>query len=293
MSPESPFVLPSPEEGRLAAADGTRLVYSLFRAEQPRASVIITHGYAEHRGRYRYLLEALVSKGVSVLTWDCRGHGESGGVRGTIGRFDIYLEDFAVILRYGQEVLPTPLFAFGHSMGGLIMTRFFQQRSPAVAGLIVSNPSLGLRMQVPGWKLTLAKLLSHLVPGFNLPSDIPPELISRDPAEIRRYKDDPLVFGHATARWAVEFMAAQDATIRRPADLAALPVLVLLGSGDGIADAATSRDFYGRCTAASCKIVMYDGFYHELINEGPAHREQVFTDLLAWMDQRIAALATD
>ena len=293
MSAEPEFVLPSPEEGRLAVADGTRLVYSLYRAEAPRAGVIITHGYAEHRGRYRYLLEALVSKGVSVLTWDCRGHGESGGVRGTVGRFDTYLDDFAVILRFAQDALPRPLFAFGHSMGGLIMTRFFQQRSPAVAGLIVSNPSLGLRMRVPAWKLSLAKLLSRLVPGFNLPSDIPPELISRDPAEVQRYKADPLVFGLATARWAVEFMAAQDATLSRPADLAALPVLVLLGGGDGIADAATSRDFYGRCTAASCDIRMYDGFYHELINEGPAHREQVFNDLLAWLDQRVVDVTSD
>lgn len=293
MSSAPGFTLQAPEDGRLAAADGTRLVYSLYRAKEPRCAMIITHGYAEHRGRYTYLLEALVGAGVSVLSWDCRGHGESGGVRGTIGRFDTYLDDFAVLLRFAQEVLPTPLFCFGHSMGGLIMTRFFQQQSPAVAGLIVSNPSLGLSMQVPGWKLTLAKLLSRLLPAFNLPSDIPPELISRDPTEVQRYKDDTFVFGHATARWAVEFMAAQNATVLRPADLAAIPVLALLGSGDGIADWATSRDFYSRCTAATCDIRTYEGFYHELINEGPADRAKVFKDLLAWLDQHIGERTDD
>lgn len=289
MSAKSPSASPPVEDGRLAAADGLRLVYSLHRAAEPRAGLIISHGYAEHRGRYRYLLDALLAQGISVLSWDSRGHGESGGVRGLVGRFDTYLDDFAVILRFAREVLPTPLFAFGHSMGGLIMTRFFQERSPPIDGLILSNPSLKLRMQVPAWKLSLARLLARVLPAFNLPSDIPPELISRDPAEIKRYGEDPLVFGHATARWAVEFMAAQNAALLRPADLAAIPVLVLLGSADGIADAAISRDFFSRCTAAQCDIRTYDGFYHELINEGPAHREQVFVDVLAWLDQRIAA----
>jgi alpha-beta hydrolase superfamily lysophospholipase len=280
----------NPETGRLAAADGLRLVYTLHRAENARAGMVVTHGYAEHRGRYGYLVEAMVASGISVLTWDARGHGDSGGTRGLVGRFDEYLDDFAVIMRFARQVLPRPLIAFGHSMGGLIVTRFYQERSLPVDGLVLSNPALQLSMVVPGWKLTAVKLLARLLPAFSLPSDIPPELISRDPQEIARYRDDKVVFGHATARWAREFMATQRDTLLRPADLAALPVLVLLSTGDGIIDWAVSQDFYGRCMAADCEIKTYAGHYHELINEGPAHRELVFADVRQWIDQRISAL---
>ena len=278
-----------PESGRLAASDGLRLVYTLHRAANERAGMIITHGYAEHRERYRYLVDAMLAHGISVLTWDARGHGQSGGARGLIGRFDEYLDDYEVVLRHAQDVLPRPLIAFGHSMGGLIMTRFYQDRSGAIDGLVLSNPALELRMRVPAWKVTLARLLARVMPACTLPSDIPPEMISRDPQEVARYKADTLVFPHATARWASEFMATQRNTVLRPADLAALPVLVLLGTGDGIIDSAVSEDFFGRCTAADCEIKRYEGHYHELVNEGPAHRELVFADLREWLDARVAS----
>ncbi len=289
MAAEDHATSTSTETGRLAAADGLRLVYTLHRAENAHTGLVITHGYAEHRGRYQYLVDAMVAHGVSVLTWDARGHGESGGARGLVGRFDEYLDDFAVIMRFAREVLPRPLIAFGHSMGGLIVTRFYQERSLPVDGLVLSNPALQLRMQVPGWKLTASKLLARFMPAFSLPSDIPPELISRDPQEIARYREDTLVFGHATARWASEFLSTQRSTQLRPAELAALPVLVLLGTGDGIIDHAVSQDFYGRCTAADCEIKTYAGHYHELVNEGPAHRELVFADMRNWLDARVAA----
>ncbi|MCZ6992352.1 alpha/beta fold hydrolase, partial [Salmonella enterica] len=91
------------------------------------------------------------------------GCGRSEGRKGHIDRFDVYLE------AVGQWVEETrqenaenkPLFLLGHSLGGLIATRFVQRYPDrhALAGLILSSPLFQLKLDVPGWKLRLAGTL--------------------------------------------------------------------------------------------------------------------------------------
>ena len=59
----------------------------------------ITHGYAEHCGRYREVAHVIVNAGWAALAYDVRGHGQSPGVRGFIDRFDTYLDDLAAMPR--------------------------------------------------------------------------------------------------------------------------------------------------------------------------------------------------
>jgi alpha-beta hydrolase superfamily lysophospholipase len=63
----------------------------------PKGVVLVTHGYAEHCGRYRELANVIVREGWAALSYDVRGHGQSPGVRGFIERFDAYLTDLAAM----------------------------------------------------------------------------------------------------------------------------------------------------------------------------------------------------
>lgn len=271
------------EEGRLAASDGLRLVYTLHRAETPKAALVICHGYADHRQRYRHLIAALVPQGISVLGFDLRGHGDSGGARGFVRHFDEYYDDLEVALTFARARLPDRLFLFGHSMGGLVAVRCLQERALALDGVVVCNPALELRMPVPGWKLAAARGLAKVVPGFRLESGLSPELISRDPEEVSRYRADPLVFSHTTARWVAEFGAAQRAAVDRPGDFSPRRLLVLLGLADRIIDPGVSRDFFERCAATDRQIATFPHHHHELFNEPPAARQQVFAMLSAFL----------
>ena len=60
--------------------------------------VLVTHGYAEHCGRYHEVAHVIVNAGWAVLSYDVRGHGKSPGERGYIDRFATYLGDFAAML---------------------------------------------------------------------------------------------------------------------------------------------------------------------------------------------------
>lgn len=280
--------LPS-QSGQITAFDGLRIVHRLWAADAPKAGLLVVHGFAEHGLRYGHLLDALVPAGVSVMTWDQRGHGSSGGRRGHIERFADYTDDVEMMIAFARQRLPSPLFVLGHSMGGLIMTRIAVERGLDVAGLVLSNPFLALKLPVPAWKELAAKGLSSLMPTLPIPSDLPPTLISRDPEEVRKYAEDPLVFNSATARWGAEIFRIHDAVAARFDRFAFGPTLVQVGTGDGIADPAVTTRLFGSVRREDCRVEVYPDAFHELYNEPDEVRTAVLADLSGWILEHAAA----
>ena len=92
----------------------------------PIAHVVVAHGFAEYTRRQVNLAEALVSAGMSVLRYDMRGHGHSGGRRGHVERFDDYVDDLCDMVERARTP-DVPLYVVGHSQGGLITTRAMMQ----------------------------------------------------------------------------------------------------------------------------------------------------------------------
>src|SRR5436309_5356418 len=128
---------------------------------EPKGVVLVTHGYAEHCGRYREVAHVITDAGWAVLAYDVRGHGKSPGARGAIDHFATYLADHAAALAAARELVPAdaPTVLLGHSHGSLIVLRALcDARPPAAAAAIVSSPYLGLRMAVPGYKKLLARV---------------------------------------------------------------------------------------------------------------------------------------
>ena len=90
------------------------------------AVLIIVHGLSEHSARYMNLVNKLVLKGVTVHTFDHRGHGRSAKkLVAHVDNWLEYLEDLkAFVNRVAIKEPNTPLFLMGHSMGGLITANY-------------------------------------------------------------------------------------------------------------------------------------------------------------------------
>lgn len=270
------------EAGHFSAPDGVQLQYRIHRGEAPKFGVLVVHGFAEHGNRYGHVIDALVPAGAAVMTYDQRGHGTSGGKRVFVARFGEYTDDLKLAIELASRKLPAPLFVLGHSMGGLIVLLAARTKPAGVAGFVVSNPGLRNKVQIPGWKETLAKVASSLAPGLSIPSGIPPDHVSRDSDEVREYDRDMLNNKNATARWYTEFVAAQAELLAQPEALQGLPLLVQVGDGDLIIDPAATIAFAGQ-TGNTTELKVYPGLYHEIYNELAADRDQVLSDLRAWL----------
>jgi alpha-beta hydrolase superfamily lysophospholipase len=259
----------------------------LEHGPEPVAVIALVHGYGDHGGRHTWFGEDMAERGYAVYAYDLRGHGQSTGTRGQIKRFDDYLDDTAIFLDEVRRRQPgKPLVLLGHSLGGLICARFAEERPCDVRALILSSPFFALTVQPEPTKLVGAKVVSVVWPGRDIGNTVVAAALSHDQTVVDAYVTDPLVHHVATARWVAETLRAQDAAMAGAPGVT-LPLLVLYGKDDQVADPAFMEAFFATAGSADKKLVHYEGLYHELFNE--VDRAQVFADVAAWLAERLPA----
>jgi alpha-beta hydrolase superfamily lysophospholipase len=248
-------------------------------AGTPTGVVLISHGYAEHCGRYHEVAHVIVNAGWAALSYDVRGHGKSPGERGYIDRFSVYLDDLAAMHTAARALVDprAPLILLGHSHGSLITLRALAgDQPPAAAAAIVSSPFLALRLRVPPHKRALAWIGSRLAPKLAQPNALRVEDLTQDKQKQAERLADKQCFDIATARWFTEASAAQDYVLAHAARIK-LPTTWLVGHDDPIADPDRSKLVAGKILGASYHDLL--GMKHEVFNE--VERGKVFSDLTA------------
>jgi alpha-beta hydrolase superfamily lysophospholipase len=266
---------------KIAVRGGSLYAESFVPAGSPRGSVLVTHGYMEHCGRYHELASVIVKAGWSVLTYDVRGHGKSFGPRGFVERFTDYLDDLDAAHTAARALAPdAPSILLGHSHGSLITLRALAgDRPPNAVHAIISSPFLGQRLKVPAYKRVLGRIASRVAPKLSIPEKLPVSGLTRDPAKAAEHEADKLCFDLATARWFTEATAAQ-AYVDAHAQRIRIPTTWLVGGADPITDPDTSRRIAGKIKGAD-----YHDFpemVHEVFNE--VDRGRVFTEVEKVLD---------
>jgi alpha-beta hydrolase superfamily lysophospholipase len=248
----------------------------------PRAVIVVSHGLAEHGGRYETLAGELVQRGYAVYAVDHRGHGRSSGPRANIDRFAHLVADFCAFTgRCARQHLDTPVFMLGHSMGGAVAFASALRLQHMLRGLVLSAPALATGQPVPRLQELFVRLLSVVAPDTGALT-LPADAVSRDPSVVARYAADPLVHHKAIpARTLVELLGAMQGFPASAPDLR-LPTLILHGTADKLVPLAATRLVYQAFGTRDCVVKLYEGLYHEVFNE--PERERVTADLFRWLE---------
>ncbi|MCA9053744.1 MAG: alpha/beta fold hydrolase [Planctomycetaceae bacterium] len=269
----------------LASTDGIPLFVRIHRPllHSARRNLMIVHGAGQHGGRYLQLAEAAVGQGWTVVACDLRGHGRSGGVPTHLDHFDQYLTDLdSLISALALDVGRTAFF--GHSLGGLVCTRYLQSRETQAPALALSSPLLALKLRVSQMKLAAGKLCALIAPRTRFRTQVREAQLTTNGSALARRRTDPLTRRSVTAGWYFQVLdAVCDAW--EQADRLTLPLLMLQGDADQIVDPDAPYRWLPRVPSADKTLQVLPNQLHELLHE-PGW-ERTVDEILAWIDRRV------
>ena len=260
---------------------GTNVFGQSWLVENPKAVVGIIHGMGEHSSRYNYLIDVLNSAGISVVAYDQFGHGRTEGKRGHVPNYDMLLGCVGELTSKMVELVPAkPTFLFAHSMGGNVLLNYLIRRNPKINGAIVSAPWLKLAFDPPAIQLKLAKLVSGILPGLVQSSKLDVNAISKDPKEVQRYVNDPLVHDKISTAFFVGVHEAGEWALEHAAELKT-PLLLYHGTADTLTSHDASKAFAEKASG-DVTFKSLEGFFHESHNE--PEREELFKVIVEWIN---------
>ena len=124
-------------------------VYRNLPISEPEAVVHISHGIAEHAGRYAWFMQILRDAGYAVYAHDYRGHGYTYADDSCKGHFSdkngidkvLHDLDFAIdrIKKHHPNI---PIFCFGHSLGSILLLRYATSSYHRINGIACWNSGI-------------------------------------------------------------------------------------------------------------------------------------------------------
>jgi alpha-beta hydrolase superfamily lysophospholipase len=264
----------TPTESTFTGVRGAIQTYA-WSGRERRYLVVLAHGYGEHARRYDHVAQALVNDGAVVFALDHHGHGRSEGERASVSDPEDFTLDLDTLVERARGEHPgLPLVLIGHSMGGLIATRYAQQHSGKLAALVLSGPVIGGN---PGFQQLLA-----MDPIPDVPID--PSTLSRDPSVGKAYLADPLVYHGPFRRETLEALFAAVGQIAAGPRIE-IPTLWIHGELDMLAPLDATRPAAAAIRTDAWQEKIYPGAMHEIFNE--TNRAEVIGDVLGFIDSAI------
>ncbi|KAI8894555.1 Alpha/Beta hydrolase protein [Globomyces pollinis-pini] len=256
-----------------------------------KATMVFCHGLGEHINRYHELFLEFVQKGVRVASFDQRGFGKTIERYGKKGHNDGMNTTFEDVLLISNKVkiAGKPHFIMGHSMGGgialAVASRYPEQFDACIgsAPLIQVDPaSLPSKIE-----LGLLSLGSSWFPTLGFPGKLDVSFISRDQNEVQKYTSDPLIHPIASFGLLKDMLNNCDDLLNNRVKDFNLPLYIAHGTNDKLTCPISSKKFFDQVPTTDKTYKSYEGYYHELHNESPEHRQVVYRDYVDWIGDRI------
>jgi alpha-beta hydrolase superfamily lysophospholipase len=275
-------------EANLKSKDGIEFFVRGWEPEiKSKAIVALVHGLGEHTGRYEHIAQAMTDAGYTLVGFDLRGHGKSGGVRGHFPSLDAVMQDIKDFFAFLTTRYPElPQFLYGHSLGGLLVLTYVLKNKPKLKGVIATGAGLRSPIHQQKMKILMAKVLGSLAPSAQIASGLETAAISHDPKIVDAYLHDPLVHNRISLGFGKTGLNATD-YVWSHAEEFSVPLLIMHGSADRITYSHGSADFSRLAAKNNTDITLklWEGMYHEVHNE--PEKKQVIQFMIDWLDRHL------
>ncbi len=303
---------------KMKTRDGMSLYVDEYQSEkEPRAVLLIIHGMAEHKERYKNFAAFMAERNISVYVYDQRGCGSSQlpsmpkGMLSLQNGWELLLEDanqMVGLLASKHDGLP--LFVLGHSMGSLVMRCAAMMTGDKLSGLILSGTAKN-----PGISGSFGKMLAVFLHTFShsrKPSQLMDRLLfarnnerfepartsfdwlSRDEKVVDDYVADPDCGFVCPPSFYLELIKGaqlawkQETFLRTPKNL---PILLLGGDEDPVGDygvaAEQVRQAFLDAGVREVNVKLFAGGRHEMLNE--INKDEVYRFVESWMNEKMIA----
>lgn len=304
------------QQMHMVASDQTPIAYHqwLPKDGSVKALLLILHGMAEHSARYDDFAKSLTKEGFAVWAPDHRGHGKTAEGK-TLGYFAdeggwqrVVDDAFELTELINGEYPAQPLFLLGHSMGSFLARTLVTQHSEVFDGVIIvgtgaDKGALGKigqflvkrNIKKHGAKHPDALMDKMSFGSFNKQIKNPTsnfDWLSRDPAQVKKYDDDPLCGYLCTSSFFKDLLTgvevANDRALakRLPSDL---PMYIISGSEDPVGDYSKGvrkvYELYKEAGIEDLSLTLVEGARHEILNE--TDRKDTYKLITQWMKKRI------
>ncbi|MBA2779795.1 alpha/beta hydrolase [Billgrantia kenyensis] len=249
---------------------------------EPIGTAFVVHGYYDHLGLYRHLLEQLLERRWRVVLWDLPGHGLSSGRRACIDDFSHYGECLQALQEQleSKDLAPKPWLGVGQSTGAAILATDALSRPDEGhwSGLVLLAPLV----RPSGWPQ--AGWLHTLVGPFvqSLPRRFGPNSTDAEFAAFLRERD-PLQPEYLSLNWVSAMRRWMPQLLALPSS--DLPTLILQGEQDLTVDWEWNLSVLER-KFPQARIHRHPEARHHLVNEA----EPIRTILFATLDEFVAEL---
>ncbi|MCB0209158.1 MAG: lysophospholipase [Anaerolineae bacterium] len=252
---------------------------------QPRAVVILVHGFNSHSGQYLWVADQLMVDGLAVYALDLRGRGRSEGERYYVQQMEDYTDDVATLVSMAKSQEPgLPVFVLGHSAGGVVSCIYTLEHQSEIDGLICE--SFAYELPVPDLVLSFLKGLSYITPHTHVFS-LKNEDFSRDPSVVEAMNNDILIKGESQPAQTGKVLINAAHRLTEEFPQITLPVLILHGTADKATKPSGSQHFYDAAGSTDKTLKLYEGHYHDMLND--LGKEEVMADIKAWINDHLPA----
>lgn len=271
--------------GSIKSFDSTNLYYMKDVTKNPKAIIVIVHGFGEHLGKYEYVKDKLNEFGYGVYRFDNRGHGRSGGERGYIRDFKDLAKDTDAFIEFIKNENPnTPIFMLGHSMGGFITALYGVVFKNKIDGQILSSAATVEPIKVRGLRGKFFKFVNGILPKIHIKNPVI-RATPKGKEVTTNYQEDELDLRSATLNFYVQFLVNGIGWLRKNYKNYHYPCLILHGSDDKLVEKEASIQFHSSISSTDKQIKIYDGLRHEMLKG--KEKDTVLDDIHKWIEDRI------